>query len=222
MAILIGPPAGYVVWESLVANNFGSVEQGRLFRSAQLSARALTRVARDHRIKTILNLRGVNASKPWYQEELAATTKAGATQVDISLSASEWMSRAQLRTLVNVLDTSEYPLLIHCQWGSERTGLASAIATLLRPGSTLEDARNQLSLAYLYVRAGSGKVMAEHIDQYEHWLETKQWVHTSDRFRQWVDQGFIPGTPSREQWPYDPYPLVVTRPGKAENEALKR
>ena len=53
LALLIGPPAGYVAWDNLVANNFGPIEQGRLYRSAQLSAHALTRVVRDHHIKTL-------------------------------------------------------------------------------------------------------------------------------------------------------------------------
>ena len=61
-------------------------------------------------------------------------------------------------------------MLIHCAWGSERTGLVSAFAELLRPGSTLDDARAQFSLGYLFVRLGDGKVMAEHLDQYESWL----------------------------------------------------
>ena len=31
----------------------------------------------------------------------------------------------------------------------------------------------------------------------------------------WVDEGFQPGLPNREQWPYDPYPLVVITPARA-------
>ena len=86
------------------------------------------------------------------------------------MSSCVWMSRAQLNALVESLDTAEYPMLIHCAWGSERTGLVSAFAELLRPGSTLADARAQFSLGYLFVRINDGKVMAEHLDQYENWL----------------------------------------------------
>ena len=40
---------------------------------------------------------------------------------------------------------------------------------------------------------------------------------TPANFRRWVKHGFKPGVPNREQWPYDPYPLVViTRPGEPE------
>jgi protein tyrosine phosphatase (PTP) superfamily phosphohydrolase (DUF442 family) len=208
-------PFGYVTWDVGVAHNFGAIEPGRIYRSGQMPAADLTRTLHDHRIKTVLNLRGVNPRQPWYRAEREATNAAGATQVDISLSSSEWMSREQLRTLLRVIDSCDYPLLIHCQWGSERTGLVSAFVTLLRSGATLEDARAQLSLAYLYVRVGDGKVMAEHLDQYESWLREHGCPHSAATFRQWANEGFQPGNPSREQWPYDPYPLVITRPASA-------
>ena len=75
------------------------------------------------------------------------------------------------------------------------------------------DARAQFSIRYLFVRVNDGKVMAEHLDQYENWLRNAACEHSPANFHRWVDEGFQPGQPSREDWPYDPYPLVVvTRP----------
>ncbi len=130
------------------------------------------------------------------------------------MSSCVWMSHAQLRALVAALDTAEYPILIHCAWGSERTGLVSAFAELLRPDGTLEEARAQFSPGYLFVRVNDGKVMAEHLDQYENWLREGKLAHNPTTFRRWVHEGFKPGVPNREKWLYDPYPLlVITRPG---------
>jgi protein tyrosine phosphatase (PTP) superfamily phosphohydrolase (DUF442 family) len=218
---VVSPFAAYYVWDQAVVHNFGAVEAGRVYRSGQMPAGDLTAAIRGHKIKTVVNLRGVNPRQAWYRQERAATTGAGATQVDLSLSSCEWMSRAQLREVVRVLDSADYPVLIHCQHGSERTGWVSAVATLLRPGATLADAEGQFSAAYLFARVGDGKVMAEHLDQYEAWLRSTGTAHTPTRFRQWVDQGYQPGTPNREQWPYDPYPLVViTRPEAAGASAV--
>jgi hypothetical protein len=177
-----------------------------------MPASALAETIRGYKLKTVLNLRGPNKDS-WYVAERAATLKAGATQIDIPMSSCVWMSRAQLRTLIETLETAEYPILIHCQWGAERTGLASAFAELLRPGTTLADARAQFSIRYLFARLGDGKIMAEHLDQYEQWLHDNGWDHSRDHFRRWVNAGFRPMIPNREQWPYDPCPLVViTRP----------
>ncbi len=215
VAVLIAPPAGYVAWDRWT-DNLGTLEPGRIYRSGQMPATTLAATVRERKIKTVLNLRGPNPAAAWYRDERAATTAAGATQVDLSMSSCEWMSRIQLRTLVQVLDGCAYPLLVHCQWGSERTGWVSAVASLLRPGSTLDDAKKQFSVVYLFVRAGDGKVMAEHLDQYETWLNRRGVSHSPEQFRLWVADGYLPGLPGREQWPYDPYPLVVvTRPAAA-------
>ena len=208
----------YIVWDQAIAN-FGEIQPHRIYRSGQMSASALARTIRDYRIKTVLNLRGMNKAS-WYFAERATTLEAGSTQVDISMSSCIWMSRAQLRTLISTLDTAEYPILIHCQWGAERTGLASAFAELLRPNSTLADARRQFSIGYLFLRVNDGKIMAEHLDQYEEWLGGQGLAHTPANFRKWVENGFQPKVPNREQWPYDPYPLVVvTRPDQAPKPA---
>ena len=173
-------PLGYVAWDQ-ATYNFGTVQRGRIYRSGQMPATALKRSIREHHINTVLNLRGSNLALPWYRDEVAATNGEGATQVDIAMSSCVWMSRAQLSALIESLDDARYPILIHCAWGSERTGLVSAFAELLRPGSTLADARAQFSLGYLFVRVNDGKVMAEHLDQYENWLsERKLRARTSD------------------------------------------
>ena len=170
----------------------------------------LDRTIRREGIKTVLNLRGSNPDQPWYRAERSTTLAAGATQVDVHLASDQWLSRAQARTLVRVLDTSEYPVLIHCEWGSERTGLVAAMAELLRPASTLGDAERQFSLRHLFVRAGNGAVTRDHLDHYERWLRDQGLAHSSDHFRRWISEDYRPGGPSREEWPYDPYPLVVT------------
>ncbi|WP_240907109.1 tyrosine-protein phosphatase [Paludisphaera rhizosphaerae] len=180
-----------------------------------MSSGRLSKTIREHGVKTVLNLRGPNPDEAWYRAERDATTSAGATQVDVSLSSCVWMSRVQLRTLVKALDEMRPPVLIHCAWGSERTGLVSAIAELLREGSTLEDARAQFTVRYLYVPVGDGRIMSEAVDQYEAWLKSQGLEHNPTAFRRWVESGYRPGNPSREAWPYDPYPLIVVTPPDA-------
>lgn len=213
LAVVLGTPTAYVLFDWCYLHNLGTLEPGRIYRSAQMPGRVLRGTIREHKVRTVLNLRGGNPGQRWYRDEREAVRAEGATLVDVSMSSCQWMSRAQLRTVVRVLDSCEYPLLMHCEFGAERTGWVSAIATLLRPNSTLADAERQFSLAYLFARYGDGQVMAEHLDQYEAWLKAGGMAHSPGRFRQWVDSGFKPGKPSREDWPYDPYPLVViTRP----------
>jgi Tyrosine phosphatase family len=202
------PPLVFIGWNQ-ATHNLGVLQPKRIYRSGQMPAGALSRTLRDYQIRTVLNLRGPNPGESWYRDELAATLAAGATQVDLPWSSCVWMSRIQLRTLIRTLDTCDYPLIMHCAWGSERTGLASAIVKLLQPGQTLADARDQLVLRHLYVRLGDGRIMAEFLDQYEEWLRRNRQGHSPEVFRSWAAQGYVPGSPNREEWPYDPAPLVV-------------
>jgi hypothetical protein len=212
LAMVLAVPLTWIGWNQ-ATYNFAVLQPGRIYRSGQMFPSALLRTLREHEVKTVLNLRGPNPRESWYRDEIATTLAAGATQVDLPLSSCVWMSRIQLRTFIRVLDTCEYPVLLHCAWGSERTGLAAAIAELLCAGSTLADARRQLALRYLYVRLGDGRIMAEFLDQYENWLRAKNLEHRPEVFRTWVEDGYLPGKPNREEWPYDPSPLViVTQP----------
>ena len=201
---------GLVGWKLGLSDNFATIRPGNLYRSGQMDARALSATIARHRIKTVLNLRGEHPESAWYRAERSATLDAGATQVDIPLSSCEWMSRAQARALLEVLDSAERPLLIHCFHGSERTGLVSALGELLRPGSTLADAESQFSARYLYFGVGDGVVTHHQLAAYESWLAANHLRHTPDQLRRWMRNGYVPGTPSREQWKSDPFPLVVT------------
>lgn len=193
--------------------NIAAIEPGASYRSGQLTPRGLDRVIQSRRIRTVINLRGCNPENDWYPAERETTLAAGATQIDLALASDLWLSRDQMRTLVDVLRQAERPFLIHCEWGAERTGLASAFVELLRPGGSLESARQQFGLYYLYLPLADGLVMRGHVDAYERWLHEHQRTHSPEQFLEYALKAYDPGSPSRQEWPYDPYPLlVVTRP----------
>ena len=199
-----------------MTGNIAAIEPGVSYRSGQLTARGLSRTIRERGIRTVINLRGCNPETPWYRAERAATLAAGATQVDLALASDLWLSKAQMRTLVDVLRRAERPFLLHCEWGAERSGLASALVELLRPGGSLESAWSQFGPYYLYLPTADGLMMRGHVDAYARWLGARGWGHTPERFVEYAETAYTPGTPSREHWPYDPYPLVVvTRPESA-------
>ncbi len=212
--VLILALGGFVGWRR-GTGNLGVVVPGAIYRSAQLSAGSLDRAIRGRSVRTVLNLRGANPDTDWYQAERAATIGAGAVQVDVAMASDQWLSRAQMKTLVTLVDQAERPIWVHCEFGAERTGLVSALAELLRPGGSLASARRQFSAWYLFLPVRDGAIMRGHLDAYESWLAGQGGpsVHSPETFRRWALDTYRPGSPSREEWPYDPYPLkVVTRP----------
>jgi protein tyrosine/serine phosphatase len=96
----------------------------------------------------VINLRGANPGKAWYENELAATKAAGAGHIDLRMSASHIPTAAKLHEIRSVLAETPRPILIHCQGGADRSGLVAALYELWiahRPASV---AGEQLSFAY--------------------------------------------------------------------------
>jgi protein tyrosine/serine phosphatase len=136
-----------------VFDNFRSVEEDRAYRSAQLDASTLNLVFDEYGIRSVINLRGENEQDAWYRNERAAAEQAGVTLVDIRMSAGRLPSRDALLLLYDTFQTAEYPILIHCQSGADRTGAASAIWRMVVRGDTREAARIELSLVYGHFEA---------------------------------------------------------------------
>ena len=209
--LLIGLFTG---WRYEIGNT-GAIIPGRAYRSAQLSPRGIAREIQEHRIRTVINLRGTNPDQDWYRAERAAVLDAGATLVDIPMASDHWLSRGQARSVIEILDRCAPPFLIHCEWGAERTGLIAAWTELLRPGGSLASARGQFSIYYLFLPIKDGPTMRKHLDRYESWLKTRGAAHDPALFRLWATREYRPGYPSRDDWMYDPYPLVqITEPDR--------
>ena len=107
--------------------NFHEVIPGELYRSAQFDGATLRDYAERYHIRTVINLRGDNTGKHWYDEELAATKAVGLNHIDYRMSSSKHLDDHQIIDLIDIMRRAPKPLLIHCEGGSDRTGLATAL-----------------------------------------------------------------------------------------------
>ncbi len=125
--------------------NVHVVEPGMVLRSAQFTGARLDAIAHRYAIRSVLNLRGDNAGKPWYEEEMRASRADGL--VDYALSAEHDVTQAQMDELLRIVGAAPKPLLIHCNAGADRTGLVSALYQVSH-GVPAAQAATQLSLRY--------------------------------------------------------------------------
>ena len=138
--------------------NFHAVEPGVVYRSAQLSGQKLDEVVRAHQIRSVLNLRGDNTGKPWYDDELRTTRADSVVHLDYALSAQHELTQVQMQAVLKLIADAPKPVLIHCNAGADRTGLVSALYELSR-GVPVTQATSQLSLRYGHFPwLGSGSV----------------------------------------------------------------
>jgi protein tyrosine phosphatase (PTP) superfamily phosphohydrolase (DUF442 family) len=177
----------------VLGSNFHEVVPGRIFRCAQPSPERLETLVRRHGIRTVINLRGTCSTLDWYLAECRATHCLGINQEDIGLSAYRMPSVHEVRKLVEVLDGAEYPVLLHCRRGADRTGLAAAVCLLLLSDIPLPQARRQLGLRYGHVAVNHTACLDEFFNLYEQWLEQNGKEHDSNHFRGWIAQGYSAG-----------------------------
>jgi protein tyrosine phosphatase (PTP) superfamily phosphohydrolase (DUF442 family) len=174
------------VLDVAVGRNFHVVVRGTCYRCAQPSVEQLRADVRYRGVRTVINLRGDCAPEAWYEDERRAARELGIEFVDVGLWASQPPPPEEIRRLVQALDHSPRPILLHCLRGSDRTGLASAVVLLLLTDADPAAARRQLGICYGHLARGNWLAMDRFFDQYEIWLRDRGQQHTSDRFRRWA------------------------------------
>lgn len=223
MAALVGCVAGLGLagaWEVggvMLGRNFHAVIPGRVYRCAQPTAAGLEQVVRQHGIRTVVNLRGIGVPWPWYLDECRASHRLDVNHEDVSFSASRLPANQEVRRLIEVLDRTEYPILLHCRQGADRTGLASAVVLLLQTDASLEDARRQLSLRFGHVALDRAAHLDRFFDLYAAWLREHGLTHTPVVFRRWAEEDYCAGECRCRIEPLD----VPTRVRRGEPAALR-
>jgi protein tyrosine phosphatase (PTP) superfamily phosphohydrolase (DUF442 family) len=190
-------------WHVFGGTNCHMIVPDRVFRSAQLSPQQLERVARQHGIRTVVNLRGYCAPQEWYLDEARATHRLNLCLEDIGMSAGRFPSTRELRRLLDVLDHTEYPVLLHCKQGADRTGLVSAFILLLQTDVGIEEAKRQLSPRYGHLAVGRPANLDRFFRLYGDWLEREGKPHSPAQLRAWLAQADCPMEYRAELEPID-------------------
>ncbi len=198
-AILRGCVAGLVAAWTLeilymfLGTNVHVVAAGAVYRCARLDPPDLKRVVHQYKIRTLFNLCGCSDPEPWFKQESLTTCQLDICQEDLGFSAGRLPSIFAMRRLVEALDHCDYPILIHCHRGIDRTGMASTIALLLHSDVGVAEARRQLSIRFGHLAYGRPAQIDRFFDLYQEWLSTKHLSHSSDNFHQWAVNEYCPG-----------------------------
>jgi hypothetical protein len=203
---------GAEAYRVFLGSNFHMIVPGRVYRSAQLSAPQLERKLLTKDIRTVVNLRGNCDPSPWYLEESRVTNRLNVCQEDICFSAGHLPSVYEVRRLVDVLDRTEYPILLHCRRGADRTGMTAAIVLLLQAQASLRQARFQLGLRYGHVALGRPANLDGFLDLYDEWLQSEGLAHSPAAFRRWLLHGYCPAECRCQISAFVPSAVVLGKP----------
>ena len=164
-----------------LSGNIHTVIVNQVYRSEHLSESHLQQVVQEKSIQTILDLSPIDN----LNDEEAIAKQHQVTYVYFPLQAMGMTSFMDLKQLTDMISGAKKPLLIHCKSGSDRTGLASAVALLLNNAS-ISQAMQQVE----FIRYGimndqsTGRVT---LKPYELWLQKNNLQSSRQIFLEWVN-----------------------------------
>lgn len=161
---------GIFIGANQLLGNEHEVIAGELYRSAQPDAEDIDSLVRRHGIKTIINLRNEERGD-WYAEEKSSADRHGLTLIDYPISSGKILPVEGSAELAEIMRNAEKPILIHCEHGSNRTGLASAIYVGAVAGGS--ELLSDLQLSPYY-----GHIPIPGIGRYKMWQSWDQFEET--------------------------------------------
>jgi protein tyrosine/serine phosphatase len=176
---------GYYVWKYPVTSNFAEVVPGKVYRSGQPRPDQLKNWVNEYHIRTIINLRGDNQADCKKEALQAAEMKVA--YVPIALSAKRPVTKHELAELIEAMEKSQPPFLLHCLSGNDRSGLASMLAVLAVGQTDYATARKQLRTPWY------GKHISDTIVMYEQYCADKKLDPNSwPQFKTWAATVYNP------------------------------
>lgn len=153
-------------------------EPGRLYRSGWMEPQAVREAVEAHKIRTVVNLCGSGEMPAgWRDGEREAATAAGAQVLELLMPFTDDARDPRLARHFEVLsDPENYPILVHCQHGVERTAMFLAIYDVVQNGKSPQ---TSLDAQPVFGRAGHSPIVRRFANDLErHRQELRTRFHT--------------------------------------------
>jgi protein tyrosine/serine phosphatase len=151
------------------------------WRSAQPAPHHIAWAARRG-VKTVVNLRGEEQTFGTRFLEQEACDRHGLALANVRLRSRAAPSRAEFRAMRDLIETVEFPILIHCKSGADRAGLMAVMVSHLHDGKPVSEAVQQLSWRFGHVSAAETGVIDAVFERY---LKAEQ--ETGIAFWDWME-----------------------------------
>ena len=126
---------------NLVPKNFGVVREGAVYRSGELTTAALTKVVREHEIRTVIDFGAHDHDPAAERREQRAAEMLGVKRHVLNLNRDATGDPNRYAEALRIMnDPAAQPVLVHCAAGSQRTGCAVALYRSLVQGWDDDDA----------------------------------------------------------------------------------
>ena len=154
---------------------------GGMSRENQPSPKRIAQLAKAG-IKTIVNLRG-ESPKGYYLLEKEACEAHGITLVDYRMYSRDTHSVESILGTRELFASIDYPAMMHCKSGADRTGIMGVLYRHFKMGDSIEQSLEQLSFKYLHIKHGKTGMLDFFFADYlryaaENEISFEDWVRT--------------------------------------------
>ena len=180
---------------------------GGMYRENQPSPKRIAEWA-EMGIKTNINLRG-DSPKGFYLLEKEACEKHGITMVNFRVYSRDTHTPEKIRAAKELFESIEYPAVMHCKSGADRTGIMGVLYRHFHMGDTIEQAVEQLSFKYLHVKQGKTGMLDFFFKDYLAYAK-----ENDIEFLDWVETVYDPADVKArfmEQWSGNPITELILR-----------
>ena len=165
-----------------------------MYRSSQPSPNQLKSLKNKFGFKTIINLRGENGLSA-YRLEKKACKKYNLTLKNFRAYSRNPPEFDEIKQLIDLFNRIEYPALMHCKSGSDRTGVVAALYRILYLNESVKSASSkELHWKYGHIKTSHTGVLDYFFEQYLSanknepqsfldWVENYDHVSLKNRFR---------------------------------------
>lgn len=154
--------------------NFHEIIPGEFYRSGQPTSVELREIHGNYGIKTLIDLRDEDRGAT-FDEERKTAHALGIKVLEFPLSSKATLSPTAIDELRKVMTQAEKPVLIHCEHGANRTGLASAVYVFAVAEQSDFSAQLQLSplFGHIPVEGTSRYAMSASWSDYRKWFRAQ-------------------------------------------------
>ena len=185
---------------------------GGMYRENQPSPKRIALLAEEG-IKTILNLRA-ESPKGFYLLEEEACQKHGIKLVNFRVYSRDVHTREKIRAAKALFPTLEYPVMMHCKSGADRTGFMGVLYRHFHMGDSIEQAMEQLSFKYLHIKEGKTGMLDFFFHDYLKYAAQEKEAGRDAEFIDWVETVYEPADVKArfmEQWSGNPITELLRR-----------
>lgn len=143
--------------DNWIKGNFHVITKNEAYRSGQLDKKLLKYYVNKYGIKSVINLRGAEPGKDWYDDETEICSTYGIKHYDLDMAMDKEPTDEQIETLIEFFKTAPRPVFIHCLGGSDRTGLASTLWKIVIDKQDKKTAAKHMLFYYGHMPFGKAK-----------------------------------------------------------------